>query len=52
MSACEPYVCSALRGQKKLWDPLELELQVVKLELWIVVSQHVGARKNLGPLRD
>lgn len=43
-----PYVHSALRGQnqKRLWDPLELELNVIKLELWIVVSQHVDARKK------
>jgi hypothetical protein len=30
---------------EKVPDPLELEL-------WIVVSHHVGARLNLGPLQE
>lgn len=41
-----PYVCSAPRDQKKVSDPLELELGMA-------VSCHVGTwETNLGPLQD
>lgn len=43
-SKCVPHRCSACRGQKRVLDSLELELEMI-------VSLHVW-ESNLGPLED
>ena len=45
MHVCGLYVYSALGGQKRTLDPLELELRTV-------VNDHVGAGNSLTPLQE
>jgi hypothetical protein len=53
MHVCVPRICNALRGQKRVWDPLELKLQVAVEYLCCVLGiQPVSSGRAASALTD